>query len=422
MNDIKDTDFTDDDFSLGENDRINNDSRYAEVKPVRGVSALKGIFNPDNKSRLVVICVVVIGLVLAIFYSFYVMDESDVSGGGAGKVQSGARVITREASDGKTSKLQRDAADTYNHDVLPERQKENPTLHPVLLTGTEDEEVEENPFATELVIQNGKVTEAPVPVNKGASSPAKSPQRQQKDVRELDKLLADIVKQEQIKPQYSTVEWTYASVTESDVGYSDGEELTDNDLVTAANTRSCNRVEKAGQMVMATADFALNSDVGGPVSLTIRNGSARGYQLLGSFERKEKWLRMELNQMVVDSGTAPIKAIGLDMDTTLNAVEGDLDSHILYRYGWWGFGSVLKAVGVAAQANVDQDVIIVGDNVVQNTSKDSQRELKMALGSLGEDVGSAFQDRINRPITVSLKVGDEVGIFFMEDACDNKDS
>src|SRR5688500_15476676 len=111
-------------------------------------------------------------------------------------------------------------------------------------------------------------------------------------------------------------------------------------------------------MFMATTDLALNSDDGGPVSLAIRNDKLRGSQLLGKVERKEEWLRVELNRLVTPEKAVAVEAIAPDMETTLNAVQGDVDNHTLYRYGWWGFGSVLKAVGKAAEMNADSQVII----------------------------------------------------------------
>ncbi|HHK5135090.1 TPA: hypothetical protein ACQT1F_003388, partial [Pseudomonas aeruginosa] len=87
------------------------------------------------------------------------------------------------------------------------------------------------------------------------------------------------------------------------------------------------------------------------------------------------------------------------------------------RYGWWGLGAVLSAVGKAAENNANEQVIVSDGAVVTSAQQDSSRELKMALGSLGQDLGDAFKDRINRPITVSLKVNEQVGVYFLDDVC-----
>lgn len=170
-------------------------------------------------------------------------------------------------------------------------------------------------------------------------------------------------------------------------------------------------------MTMATTDMALNSDVGGPVAVTIRSGPLRNAQLIGGFERAETWLRINLNRLVTADETLSISAIALDMDTTLNAVEGDVDRHIMERYGWWGIGTVLNAIGKAAESNADSRIVVSDGTVIQDMESDSKRETKIALGELGQDLGEIMQDRLNRPITVSLNVGDEIGIFFLDDVC-----
>jgi hypothetical protein len=220
-------------------------------------------------------------------------------------------------------------------------------------------------------------------------------------------------------PAVYTVEWDYRAPGNN---ANNGELEQVNEVSTAdesdvSNSKCSNPATRAATMFMATTDIAVNSDVGGPVSLTIRNGKLRGAQLLGTFERKEEWLRMELTSLVTDDHTVQVDAIGLDMDTTLNAVQGDVDRHIMYRYGWWGFGTILGSIGKAAEANSDSNVTITNGAVVETTASNTARELKMALGALGEGLGAAFQDRLNRPITVSLNVNDEVGVFFLNDVC-----
>ena len=67
--------------------------------------------------------------------------------------------------------------------------------------------------------------------------------------------------------------------------------------------------------------------------------------------------------------------------------------------------------------NVDSETYVSNGTVIQDTTSDSSREAKIMLGQLGQDMGDVFQDRLSRPITVSLRVGDEVGVFFMDDVC-----
>lgn len=404
---------TDDDLNLSADtsDR-HGESSYSQQEyaaPVRGADGVKAIFNPANRKRLMVYAACGLILLLALLWVFFSFEEQDIAQGGSGRVQT-TGVQTRTNSE--PSYIQREEAEYYNNVVLPMEQENDPTAHPVILTEPDDI----NPFRpksepkrAERVSEIGQGTN-PAQVSQGTPAPPA-------DYREMDSLIKDLIAQEGSNiPQSYNVEWSYKPVSSA----------VTNPTIPAASSmeaenegrRSCTApVTRAASMYMATTDLALNSDVGGPVALTIRNGRLSGTQLLGKFERKEEFLRMELNTLVTAKETLPISAIALDMDTTLNAVEGDLDRHIMYRYGWWGFGTTLKAIGKAAELNADSQVTVTNGAIVESTASNSSREIKLALGSLGADIGNVFQDRVNRPVTVSLKVGDEVGVFFLDDVC-----
>lgn len=408
---------TDDDLNLSvdSNDRLGDEDygKQAYAGPVRGVGGVKAIFNAENQKRLWLYALVGVLLFGALIWVFFSVDAQQVPQGGTGRVESGS-VMTKESA--APSYLQRQEAEHYNNVILPQQQAADPSAHPVIVTETADV----NPFERKASMREpSRVSE--VGIESGRIETVATNSEAPVDYRAMDDLIKSLIEHEgAMTPEPYSVEWSYRPVSNvigsatstqsiSSASAADGE---------AQVTGVCaNPATRAATMYMATTDLALNSDVGGPVSLTIRNGKLRGAQLIGSFERKEKLLRMELNRIVTRDHTLPVSAIGLDMDTTLNAVQGDVDSHLMYRYGWWGLGTALKAVGKAAELNADTQVTVTNGAVVESTAANSSREIKLALGSLGEELGSTFQDRINRPITVSLKVGDEVGVFFMDDVC-----
>ncbi|MDU4254463.1 DotG/IcmE/VirB10 family protein [Pseudomonas sp.] len=413
----------DDDLNLNADstDRL-GDKGYANqayVGPVRGADGVKAVFAPANRKRLLAYVGAGALLVGACGWVFFSLEKNEVVQGGSGKVQ--AQRIQTDANRQPTQ-AQYDEAERYNQEELPKEQQTNPTAHPVLVTEPADNG---NPFRkqTELnrprrVSETGSTHEQQAPSTAGASASRGSSQA---NTNNMDKLIQQLIDAEGSKtPDDGSVDWEYRTVASNNDSAADQESVAGKGTEAAdeAGSGKCkNPATRAATMYMATTDLALNSDVGGDVALTIRNGRLRGTQLLGKFERKEEWLRMDLTKLVTPTDTVNVKAIGLDMETTLNAVQGEVDSHLLYRYGWWGFGTVLKAVGKAAELNADQDVVVSDGTVVQNTQASSSRELKLALGSLGQDMGKAFQDRLDRPITVSLKVNDEVGVFFLDDVC-----
>jgi hypothetical protein len=411
---------SDDDLNLNAdmNDRLGEKAYagQAYVGPVRGLDGMKAIFSPANRKRLfayAATAVLVLGAGIWVFFSF---DVEEALRGGVGTVR--APKVQTEVNQ-NPSQTQLEEAARYNEVELAKEQEKDPTLHPVIVTSPEPVA---NPFEKKQDLERPrKISETGRTTQPSAASNNRNSE-QPVNYNEMDDLIRQLIAAEGEKmPESYSVDWQYraASAGAEDVGANGPAESSGDyaDAAVSGNGKCKNPATRAATMYMATADMALNSDVGGPVALTIRNGRLRGAQLLGSFERKEEWLRMDLNKLVTPDHTVGVEAIGLDMETTLNAVQGEVDRHVMYRYGWWGFGTILKAVGKAAELNADSDVVVSDGTVVESTKSSSSRELKLALGSLGEDMGSAFQDRLNRPITVSLNVNDEVGVFFMDDVC-----
>lgn len=412
----------DDDLALSAvgNDRLGGD-QYADqvaIGGVRGSSAVKSIFSPANRKRLIVYAVVGAILFTAIVWAFFLMEQEEAVQGGVGKTS--ARMST--VKNNTPSALQREEAERYNTTELALRQEKDSTAHPVILM---ENASTPNPFAPQATVKEpGRITDVGRTEQTVADSGANSSrQARSRETKDMDDLVKQLIEAEGAqRPELYKVTWGYQSNHPEPAIVTQAAPASDSDLDAASgnaqgNKRCAKPVIRAADMHMATTDLALNSDVGGPVSLTIRDGKARGTRLIGSFERREEWVRMDLTTMVIPNHTLPVKAIGLDIDTTLNAVQGDVDRHVMYRYGWWGIGTTLKAIGKAAESNADSTVVVSDGVALQSTTSDASREAKIALGSLGQDLGDVMRDRINRPITVSLRVGDEVGVFFMEDVC-----
>lgn len=417
MADVQDDEFAD--IRLDEGQRISDSRNFEHVNSVRGAGAIKGIFNKQNKWRVGFALLAGGVLFGSIIYFSFFAGPPELKGQ-AGETKAGVRVAGSTTSDQKTSKFVKDAAEQYNQTELEERHNNgDEQAHPIIVTDPSGEtQKEENPFKPAVTAAKpGKVTEIG---RTETVAPSQNPNQVQQNQQQQDTVLQQLVTAEAEVPKVKTVSWSYSSPAKSSPK-SDGLASLPTEGTgagTASKVSKCDRIEKGGAMAVATADFAVNSDIGGPISLTVRSGRARGRQLTGQFERKDKWLRIELNKMLSeDMDPVTVKAIALDMDTTMSGVEGDLDSHLLYRYGWWGFGAILSAVGKAAENNANEQVVVADGAVVTSATQDSSRELKMALGSLGQDLGDAFKDRINRPITVTLKVGEEVGVYFLDDVC-----
>lgn len=427
-----------DDIDLGTIDADPNDRtsgrNHVELPKVGGMGAVKSIFNPANKGRLAFwgsAGLLVIGLVI---YSYSAVKAPDVKVNGGESTSGNART----QKNAQPTQMQYEEGQRYNEQELPKVQQDEPTAHPVVVTEDNGEFGKLRDFNRPDRISNVGET-APERSANQQSGQVKSGQgqgsaqsQQAKQVsREQAEFINKLMRAEGAEtPQLQTVSWDYqqpVQQTTTKTKTANGTDSNDYDSEGGAGTlagelpEKCkNPVLRAGHQYVARSTMAANSDVGGPVILELVNGPLRKHRMIGKFERKDEWLRMEFNSLVGLKDPKKINAIGLDMETVLNAVGGDVDYHTFYRYGWWGFGTVLSAIGKAAEKNSDTQTIFVGDNVVQDYQSDTNREIKMALGDLGQSIGDVMKDRINRPLTVSVDVNQLVGVVFMDDVCGDK--
>ncbi|WP_153785232.1 DotG/IcmE/VirB10 family protein [Pseudomonas sp. EMN2] len=405
------------------NDRISNNGTQFEL-PETGGKAVKSIFNPRNKKRAVVAIGVVSSLAAVAAFSVYrtVTEEKPVIGSGTA-----TGGITRTVKNGQPSELSKQEADRFNNEQLLIEQQTDPSAHPIAVVEerTDDHFPRARSLKNPEKLSESGATTAETDGHQNSNRATSS--KQAVYSQDMKTLVTELMNAEKATPQYRSVSWSYAAPQSSGArqtvsNYSNnGSPGTSSKVVDGELPDQCaNPIIRAGRQYLARAITAANSDIGGEVFVEILNGPLRLHRMIGAFEKKEDWLRVEFKSLVGKSDPRAVKAIGLDLETSLNAVAGDVDNHTLYRYGWWGIGAAMKAVGKAAQSNTNTETVFVGDNVVQNTTKDSARELKMMIGSLGESMGDVFTNRINRPSTISLKVNDQMGIVFMTDVCGDK--
>ena len=218
----------------------------------------------------------------------------------------------------------------------------------------------------------------------------------------------------------------------NDGGYSDSGEKPRlkserTDLPVSSTPSEANRGEvlfTAGEVLYGITDIALSSDFEGPVSVTLLEpGTLHRAKLLGSMVRVGDKVRLELSRLVHRDGhTTPINAVALDPKTTYAAVASRVDHHYLYRFGWWGFGTVLSAIGKATALGAQETIIVPDGGVAQSSTLDSSGEAKVALGELGEDIGETMKANLERDITVHVDANAELGIFFLDTVYDEADT
>lgn len=183
---------------------------------------------------------------------------------------------------------------------------------------------------------------------------------------------------------------------------------------------------KAGTIIFAVLDTAVNSDEPGPVLATIIEGPYRGAKLVGSVTTASQAgglppekVTLSFSQMTLldRPSTLAVQAVAIDPDTARTAVATDVDHHYLLRYGTLFASSLLTgyAQSITSQGTV-QTTAANGQATTTTTPQLNDRKtIFAALGQVGNRLGQATANWFNIPPTITVDAGTGVGILFLSD-------
>lgn len=186
------------------------------------------------------------------------------------------------------------------------------------------------------------------------------------------------------------------------------------------NAAANREIIKAGTVLYAVLDTAINSDEQGPVLATVVSGKYKGARLVGkiSLPSNAKKVVISFSTMSLPKKreSMSVDAYAVDADTARTAFASDVDNHYLLRYGslfassfMEGFG---KAVGQQGTTTTDPS----GSQIQTKPKLDPQDQVKTALGTVGEKWGKQVEPLFKTPVTVTVDQGLGLGILFMRDA------
>ena len=182
---------------------------------------------------------------------------------------------------------------------------------------------------------------------------------------------------------------------------------------------------KAGTVLFAVLDTEVNSDYpDSPVMATIVLGKHKGAKLLGklvttkgvSGQMDRVMLNFTLMNMEDWPASQTISAYAVDPDKARTVIASEVDYHYMQRFGSMMATSFLQGYGSAVMASGGQISTSLSGTNQTNPALDPKQKLAVALGQMGQALGSATQNYVNRPPTVKVDSGVGIGILFMTDA------
>ncbi|MDF2867800.1 MAG: icmE dotG [Gammaproteobacteria bacterium] len=178
---------------------------------------------------------------------------------------------------------------------------------------------------------------------------------------------------------------------------------------------------KAGTVMFAVLDTAVNSDEPGPIMATIVEGAFKGGKLLGTlqvFGRDADRVMLSFNKLVLPNmpKSMGVNAFAIDPNTARTALSSETDHHYLLRYGSLFAASFLQGYGQAVVQSGSVDIESANGSSQKRFKEFSTGDLAAAgLGQVGMVWGSQLGNIFTRPPTIHVYAGTSVGILFQDD-------
>ncbi len=206
-------------------------------------------------------------------------------------------------------------------------------------------------------------------------------------------------------------------------GTGEGAAGTATTTTTTTTTSGTPSLIKGGTIYFAVLDTAINSDYPDtPVMATIVEGKYKGATVLGKIITTKgvtgQMDRVSLNFTMMNVDDWPksrtITAYGIDPDTARTAIASTVDYHWMMRFGAIMATSFLQGYSTAITNEGTSTTGIFGTSTT-HPALSSGNKIMVGLGQVGQTLGNATQNYINRPPTVRVDSGVSLGILFMND-------
>lgn len=171
---------------------------------------------------------------------------------------------------------------------------------------------------------------------------------------------------------------------------------------------------KAGDILYSINRITLDSDAPGPAMVEVVDGPYAGGKAIGQFSRGNEHLTLEFSSLTMPDGTRyTIKGYAIDPRTDRTAVRSDVDTHAFERWTKFvaakfleGFGSAVGASGTSSYSSLYGG----GYSIPNYNLRD---EIWIAAGKVGEGAARIVERDFDKPPTVTLDSGTEIGILII---------
>jgi polyhydroxyalkanoate synthesis regulator phasin len=176
---------------------------------------------------------------------------------------------------------------------------------------------------------------------------------------------------------------------------------------------------KAGDIVFAVLDTAVNSDQPGPVMATVVSEPLKGARLLGTLTQTPDGERVTLTFTLMSksdwASNISVNAVAINPDTARTALASDVDHHYILRWGSLFASNFLAGYSSAISTSGSTTMSSAGTTTTTMQALNPKDKVFVAFGKVGQAVSDVSGKWINRLPTVKVDAGVGIGLLFMAD-------
>lgn len=174
-------------------------------------------------------------------------------------------------------------------------------------------------------------------------------------------------------------------------------------------------IVSAGSIVYGQLMNELNSDLPGPVLVSLLSGPFAGGRAIGKLEVRDEYLVLTFDKVIKDGVVYRAQGVALDEQTTLTGQASSIDHHWFSRVILPAAAKFITGYASAAAETATQTTTTSGGGVVQDNPKpDAKEQVYAGVEEGASQLSDILEDNQNRPITVHLNKGTTLGVLFVE--------
>lgn len=171
----------------------------------------------------------------------------------------------------------------------------------------------------------------------------------------------------------------------------------------------------AGSIVYGQLMNQLNSDLPGPVLVSLLSGPFAGGRAIGQLEVRQDYMILTFNKVIKDGVVYQVQGVALDEETTLTGHRSDIDRHYFTRIILPAAAEFIKGYASAAAETATSTTIGSGGAVTEERPEpDAEEQVYKGVEEAADQVSDILDEESDRPVTVHLNKGTTLGILFLD--------